>query len=373
MRNLRVGKHHDIAVHVQFVALGLFDVLNPPIAVLVVELEESGLLPVPEPFRRRFVLQVCDSLQHIGPGKCGNRRSRCVQKSDKQQCPAGGASGIRYFRNRIEPDDHMRQSGCADHQRGCDEENVDHRLVAGRVGGEPERLVQAVEFVQQVHTRFMGEGAAETELRDRHSRDHDGNKNGRKEIREDQDPVLGDLGVRDSLHASQHSIKENDSHTDHDTGIDIHIEEAREDNPHAAHLSRHVGKGNKDRTDDRNNAGGLRVIPVADEGRDRILSELAKIGGQEQGQQHIATGPTHKIDRAIASHEGNGARHGNKRGGRHPIRRGRHAVHRGGDARACDVEFFCRRSPCPDSDHNIESEGCADDEKGPGLSIHENG
>jgi hypothetical protein len=171
----------------------------------------------------------------------------------------------------------VRQAGRSDHQRGGDREQVDPALVAVRVGSETKLRVEAVQPVQQVLAR-LEVGGAEARLRKEAPGHQQRDEDRRHQVGEDQHAVLGDLGVGDALHAPQDGVEEHEPHADHHTEADVDLEEAAEDDSHPAHLPGYVGEGHEDRAHHGHDARDLRVVAIADEVGDGVLSELSQIG-----------------------------------------------------------------------------------------------
>ena len=240
-------------------------------------------------------------------------------------------------------------------------------MVVG-VGLEAEIAEHAVEFGEQSHA--IGVGASERDLRDRIAGHHEGEKECRDGVGEDQNAVLGDLGVGDPLHAAEDRVEEDQAHADHDPEVDVDLEETTEDHADAAHLPCDVGEGDEDGTDHRDDPRDLRVVPITHEVRDGELAELAQVGREQQGQQDVPTGPAHQVDRAVHAGEGDDAGHRDEARGAHPVGGGRHAVGQRRDALAGDVELTRRAGTGGDGDPDVEGERHTDDEKCPGLNVH---
>ena len=62
------------------------------------------------------------------------------------------------------------------------------------------------------------------------------------QVGEDQHAVLCRLGIGDSLHSAENRVEEDDRHPDGDTDVDIHLEEAAEDDADTPHLPCDVGE-----------------------------------------------------------------------------------------------------------------------------------
>jgi hypothetical protein len=161
--------------------------------------------------------------------------------------------------------------------------------------------------------------------------------------------------------------QEHDRHADDDAGGDVHLKKAREHDADTAHLSSDVGEGHEQRAHHRHQPRGIAVVAVADEVGHGELAELAQVGRQQQGQQHVATGPAEQIHRAVVAHEGNQPGHGDERGRAHPVGGSSHAVGYRMHAAAGDVELLGGTDPRPDRDADVQGEGQPNDDVGPGL------
>ena len=69
------------------------------------------------------------------------------------------------------------------------------------------------------------------------------------------------------------------------------------------------------------------------------LPYFRRYGRQQHGQQHVAAGPAHQVDRGVIALEGDQAGHGDERGGAHPVGAGGHAVEHRVHALAGHVEL----------------------------------
>ena len=396
LRDLGIGEHEDVAVHIDLVfrlarrvgqkpfavAAGLpgelrlarigrpGTVLDDAVTVLVHPADEADILPVLQPARRFLIGGVVDRIDEVDAGERGDRRSGGVEQGDEDERPQGRHAGVRHLGHGEEAHDHMRQARGAHHQREGDGEDIDHRFRPVRIGGETKIDQGRVQLLQHRDAGPVSHSRAEAELRDRVAGHQDRDENRRHQIGEDQHAILRHLRVGDALHAAQHRIDEDDRHADDDTEGDVHLEEAGEHDADAAHLPRHIGEGNEDQADDADNARRRRVIPLADEVGHRELAELAQIGCQQQGQQHIAARPAHEIDRAVIARKGDDARHGDERGCAHPVGRRRHAVGDRMHAAAGDIELAGGPGTRPDGNADIKREAGADEDVDKGLCVH---
>ena len=78
-----------------------------------------------------------------------------------------------------------------------------------------------------------------------------------------------------ALHPAERCVDEYDGHADDDADVDVDLKKATENNTDAAHLPRHVDETDKQRTQNRNDARGIRVKPIADEIGHGVMPELA--------------------------------------------------------------------------------------------------
>ncbi len=147
------------------------------------------------------------------------------------------------------------------------------------------------------------------------------------------------MGVGDAFHAAESRIYKDNTHADDHTGGYLHFQETGKDDANAPHLPGDIGERNKNQTDNSNHPGCLGVIALTDEIGNGELTKLAQVGRKQQGQKNVTAGPAQQIDRAVAAHERNNSRHGNERGGAHPIRCRRHAVDHWIDTAASDIKI----------------------------------
>ena len=379
--DFRVGEHHDVAVDINFVGMrgvahdctvtgvggqalaiqsGLIfiefrfaiagkcragGILDAAVPVVIGPCDQPGLLPRAEPVGnlgvgRAVAGRSVDSLDQVQARQRTHGRRGGVENGDEQQGITGRDARVAHARYREETHNDMRQAGRADHQRQRDRTDIEHRLVIeGRgVGAETQVDQGAVEFVQQ-ETGTVKQFAAKRQLRQRVAGGTDGDKHGRYRVGEDQHAILCDLGIGNALHAAQHGIDEHDAHAYIQPGVDRYLEETGKDDTHAAHLPCDVGKRNEDQADDGDHARQLRVITVADEFRHGELAELAQVGRQQRGQQHVAAGPAHQVHATLVAHEADQAGHRYKGCGGHPVGRRGHAVRDRVNVFAGDIKF----------------------------------
>ena len=225
--------------------------------------------------------------------------------------------------------------------------------------------------IRQERQALVEKSAAHAELWERLSGQLDADGDCGNEEGGDQDPVLDDLRPGDPLHAAEGRVGEDDRHSDHDPDGDVHLEETREDDADAAHLSRDVGEAHEDRAHDRDDARDVRLVAISDEVRNSVVAELAEIGGQQQGEQHVATRPAHEVHPARVAHGRDEPRHGDEGGGTHPVGGRRHAVGDGRHAAACDVEAARVPDAAQPGDGQVGDEGHAHEHEGPELEAHD--
>src|SRR5690606_26245311 len=113
---------------------------------------------------------------------------------------------------------------------------------------------------------------------------------------------------------------------DPDTSGVAHFEDAEVAYDDAGHLADHVGHGDQDQTDNRNQTRTAAVETVTDEIRHSKLAELAQVRRQQHRQQYIATGPAHQVDRGGVTTGSDDTCHGNEGCRGHPVRCRRHTV-----------------------------------------------
>ncbi len=266
----------------------------------------------------------------------------------------------------------MGQAGGADHQGQRDGQHIDHRLVIEGlgVGAETEIDQCPVELAEQ-RAGAVEQFTAQRQLRQGIAGRLDGDEHGRHRVGEDQHAVLGHLGIGDALHAAEHGVDEHDTHPYIKAGLDRHLEKAREHDADAAHLAGHVGERDEDQADHGDHdACQLRVVAVADELRHGELAELAQVGRQQQGQQHVAAGPAHQVHAAVVAEKADQPGHGDEGGRRHPVGRGGHAVGDRVDVLAGDVEIPGAAGARTEGNHDIEREAQADGDESEGLQAH---
>ncbi|MNC04411.1 hypothetical protein D3C75_518490 [compost metagenome] len=193
--------------------------------------------------------------------------------------------------------------------------------------------------------------------RDRVASQLEGNEHRRDGVGDDQYHVLGHLGVGDALHAAEYRVAEHHGSGDPDAGRVAHFEEAGEGNTGTSHLTDHVGQGDQQQADDSGKARTTAVEAITDEVRYGELAELAQVGRQQHGQQHVTTGPAHQVDRSGVAASRDDTGHGDEGRCGHPVGRSGHTVGYRVHAATGDVELLGRSGACPDCDTEVESEG----------------
>ena len=385
--NFRVRENHDVAVDLDhLVALPaelrtvetlVVVVLDAAVAVLVLVLQQAGLLPVPEPLRGIGVGQVArrgtdftglDGVGQVQASHGTNRRGGGVEDRDEDQRPASGSASVLDLRHGEEADDDVRQTGGTDHQG---ERVGDH---VGRaqpefigIAAEAQFRQHLVETIEQEGPAAVRHGAAETQLRKRVAGQLQRDEDRRDGVGGDQHAVLGDLGVGNTLHATEHGVDEHDAHTDVEASFVAHRQEAGERHADALHLADNVSHRGDDQADDSHDAGRLRIVTLTDELRHGELTELTQVRCQQHRQQHVAAGPAHQEDRTTVAKEGYEASHRDERRRGHPVSRCGHTVCDRVNAFTSDVEFAGSTGAGPDRDADVEREGRAYDDIGHSL------
>ena len=264
----------------------------------------------------------------------------------------------------------MGQARRTDHQRCRDAEHIERAFAAAGVGRKAQLPVESVEPIQQKGVGAR-QRAAEAQLGHGVAGELQGDEDGGHHKGKDQHAVLRHLGVGDALHAAQHRVEKHNRHADHHPPVDIDLQKAREHHAHAPHLPGHVGERHEQGAHHRHRTGQPRVVAVADEVGHGELTELAQVGSQQQGQQHVAARPAHQVYRAVVAHEGDQPGHRDKRSGRHPIGGGGQSVGQRMHAPARHVEVLGRTGPRPDGNADVQGKGDTDENVGPGLYGHE--
>ena len=260
-------------------------ILNSTIAILVRKRHKTGLLPGSHPIGPLVIGQiaVCSTdlawlnrIDQIVASHRSNSGSGRIENRDKQQRITGRHAGIANFGHREEPDDDMRQSRRADHQRHRDAKHINTTLGSGRVLIKTQRRNNVVELVEQ-GSAGAADVTAERKLWYRVVGNLDGDEDRRHGVGKNKYTVLRNLRVRDALHAAKDCVHEYDAHANHQTNGHFDLKKPREDDANAAHLAGDISKRNKDQADDRDDTRRLGVITFSDELRYRELTEFAQV------------------------------------------------------------------------------------------------
>ncbi len=394
--DLGIGQHHDVAIDVQFIGiagrcvrektltadssvvkktgLGRVEgvscpILHPTITILVDPGDQIGVLPLVEPVGNFRITLVLYRVDQVGASKdCHGGRSR-VEDGDEEQRPACRLSSGADAGNGVEANDHMRKTGSSGHQCKGDGQQVDGIARSERVLGEAQLLMQPIEPCQQAQL-FTIRNRPETDLRNRSTRHHQRDEDGRNHEGKNQNAVLSHLGVGDALHPAENCVDEDDGHSDYYSVGDIYLEKTAEHHPDSAHLSGDIGEGDEDGADHRDQSSRLGVIPLSDEIGHGELAELPQIRRQQQCQQHVAPGPSHQVNRTVVTAEGDDPRHRDERCGTHPIGSGGHSIGQRRDILTRDVELSGAGRPGTDGDDDVEEKGSSDQQVRPGGDTH---
>ena len=167
-------------------------------------------------------------------------------------------------------------------------------------------------------------------------------KHRRHRVRKNEHAELRDLGVSYALHATEHGIKEYNQHAGEQACFIISLEEPGEGHADALHLANDIGYRANNQANDSHHPRSVGVITITDKLGHREFTVLPQIRRDKHSQNHIAACPSHQKNRAAIPviGETDQAGHGDKRGGRHPIRRGCHTVGHRVNALAGHIEFL---------------------------------
>ena len=124
--------------------------MHHAIAVAVVEGDQIIGFPIYEPFGRVRIGLLIDRFDEIDPGKGADCRCGRVEERDEDQRPTRRFASVACTRHGKETNDDMGQPGRADHQRGRDAENVDHRFAAIGIGGEANVGQRGIELFEHI-------------------------------------------------------------------------------------------------------------------------------------------------------------------------------------------------------------------------------
>ena len=135
-------------------------------------------------------------------------------------------------------------------------------------------------------------------------------------------------------------------------------------------MTYHVSHGSEYQADHGYHASGFGVKAIPDEFGHGELSEFAKVGSEQQGQQDVSSRPSHQEDGPAVTIEGDQPRHRDEGSGRHPVRRRGHAVGYRVDPTSRNVEFLGRPGPGPNRDSYVKDEGGSNHQIGKCLQVH---
>jgi hypothetical protein len=179
----------------------------------------------------------------------------------------------------------------------------------------------------------------------------------RREVGDDQDDVLRHLRPGDRPHAAEKRAHQDPGQADEHADAELQAREAAGDDADAVDLRHHVGERAQDRGEDADAAHDVAAVARAEKVGDRELAELAQVGGEEKGHQHVAPGPAHHEGEAVEAREVQRPRHADERGRAHPVGAGRHAVEERGHAPARDVVLGRVHRAAHDADDRIQRDG----------------
>ena len=226
-----------------------------------------------------------------------------------------------------------------------------------------------VQLGQQGHVR-TAQVTAQTQLRQEVARELQGDEHCRHGVSQNQHNVLSHLRVGDALHAAKHGVQEHDAHTHVNTHVTGDSQEARERHTHTGHLTNDVSDGGGQQADHSDHRSALGVEAVTNELRHGKFTELAQVGRQQHGQQHVAASPTHQEQRAAVTHVGDQAGHGDEGSGRHPVGTRGHAVHDRVDVTARRIKLTGGTGTRPDGNADVERKAQTHHDVDCGLKIH---
>merc|ERR1711879_974589 len=303
--DFRVSQYHDVTVNLgHFVAFPakLFSlsselrvlvivVLDTAIAILVFVLQQASCFPVLEPFRALCIFQVTinrtdrTSLDCVGQVQASHRADcRCsgVQNRDEQQCPTSRRTCIRYFRYCEEADNYVRQTRSTEHQRQRVHDHIECTAFLSGVLSKTQSNDGFIQFHQQ--RCAVSSITDQTQLRQRVTSQFQRDEYRRNGIGEDQYTVLCNLSVSYALHAAQYSVEEYNEHTRVQTSRVINVQEARESNTDAFHLTNYISQGSNDQADNRHDTSRFGVVTITDKVRHSELAKLTQVRSQTQSQ-----------------------------------------------------------------------------------------
>ena len=174
-------------------------------------------------------------LGHGAHSRCGG-----VQDGDEHQCPASRRTSVSNFGYGEEANDHVGQASGTDHQRHGVHEHVEH--ATGRSGGVLAEAQVGDHLVQLGQQGSVAKVATQTQLGQGVASEVQRNEDRGNRVSKNQHDVLGNLGIGNTFHATEHGVEEHDRLADINTGVAGHVQEAREGNAHARHLTNDVGQ-----------------------------------------------------------------------------------------------------------------------------------
>ena len=148
----------------------------------------------------------------------------------------------------------MRQTCRTDHQRERVREHVGQ--AESSISGVISEPKISEHLIQPIQQEYFGAGhhRAETQLRDWVAGEADRDKDSRDRVRENQYTILGNLGIGNAFHAAHYGVDKDDTHTNYQTDFVLDLEETRECDADALHLTDNVGYRCDDQADDGDNA-----------------------------------------------------------------------------------------------------------------------
>jgi hypothetical protein len=201
------------------------------------------------------------------------------------------------------------------------------------------------------------ERGAVHDLRDRHAGELHRHQDRRDEVGDDQHDVLRDLRPRHGPHATHHRADEDAGEPDEHRNREADIEEALGDDADADDLRHDIGEACRDQHNDTDEACGIAAEAGAEEVGHGVLAELAQIGREQDGHEHVAAGPAEDEGKPAIAQRVEAAGHADEARRRHPVRAGGHAVVDGGHASARDVVFAHLHRAAEDADIGIDADG----------------
>ena len=150
---------------------------------------------------------------------------------------------------------------------------------------------------------------------------------------------MRNLGPGHRSHATQERAHQDSRQADKETDLELDPDKAAGDETHAVDLGDDIDEAGENRRSDRHRAREIALVAGAEEVRDGVATELAKIGSKQQRDEDVAAGPPGDegeafeatvVERAGKADEGCGA---------HPVRRHGHAIEHRRNAPPRNVVF----------------------------------